>query len=91
MFHKIGWKKDGELGMIESSMGVEGKNSSQTAMASTVGLPLGIATKLILTGEPMVTGVQMPITAQWYDPILNELANDFGVIFHEKEIPYAGY
>lgn len=91
MYHKIGWKKDDTLGMIESSMGVEGKHSSQTAMASTVGLPLGIATKLILTGENLDTGVQMPITAQWYNPILDELAKDFGVIFHEKELPYKGY
>lgn len=91
MYHKIGWKKDGESGMIQSSMGVEGKNSSQTAMASAVGLPLGIATKLILTSAHIDTGVQMPITAQWYSPILNELASDFGVIFHEQEIPYTGY
>jgi len=33
----------------------------------------------------------MPITAQWYNPILDELANDFGVNFHEKVIPYKGY
>jgi hypothetical protein len=60
-------------------------------MASTVGLPLGIATKLILTGKSTDTGVQMPITAQWYNPILDELADDFGVNFHEKAIPYKGY
>jgi hypothetical protein len=33
----------------------------------------------------------MPITAQWYNPILDELADDFGVNFHEKAIPYKGY
>jgi saccharopine dehydrogenase-like NADP-dependent oxidoreductase len=91
MYHKIGWKNGDQFGMIESSMGVEGKSASQTAMASTVGLPLGIATKLILTGKSTDTGVQMPITAQWYNPILDELANDFGVNFHEKAIPYKGY
>ena len=91
MFHKIGWRKGNQWGMIESSMGVEGKNARQTAMASTVGLPLGIATKLILTGGAIDLGVQMPITSQWYNPILNELANDFGVTFHEKEVPYTGY
>ena len=91
MYHKIGWKNGGQFGMIESSMGVEGKSASQTAMASTVGLPLGIATKLILTGKSTDTGVQMPITAQWYNPILDELADDFGVNFHEKAIPYKGY
>ena len=72
-------------------MGVEGKSASQTAMASTVGLPLGIATKLILAGKSIESGVQMPITAQWYNPILDELADDFGVNFHEKAITYKGY
>jgi saccharopine dehydrogenase-like NADP-dependent oxidoreductase len=91
MYHKIGWKNGDQFGMIESSMGVEGKSASQTAMASTVGLPLGIATKLILTRKSTDTGVQMPITAQWYNPILDELADDFGVNFHEKAIPYKGY
>lgn len=91
MFHKIGWRKGNQWGMIESSMGVEGKNARQTAMASTVGLPLGIATKLILTDGASDFGVQMPITSQWYNPILNELANDFGVTFYEKEVPYTGY
>jgi saccharopine dehydrogenase-like NADP-dependent oxidoreductase len=91
MYHKIGWKNGDQFGMIESSMGVEGKSASQTAMASTVGLPLGIATKLILAGKSIESGVQMPITAQWYNPILDELASDFDVNFHEKAIPYKGY
>ena len=25
MYHKIGWERDGELFMVESSMGVEGE------------------------------------------------------------------
>jgi hypothetical protein len=54
-------------------------------------LPLGIATKLILAGKSIESGVQMPITAQWYNPILDELASDFDVNFHEKAIPYKGY
>ena len=90
MFHKIGWKENGEMRMIESSMGVEGKNASDTAMASTVGLPLAIAAKLVLEQE-MVPGVQMPITSQWYNPILEELEKDHGVSFFDKEVEYKGY
>ena len=90
MFHKIGWKENGEMRMIESSMGVEGKNASDTAMASTVGLPLAIAAKLVLERQ-MDPGVQMPITAQWYNPILDELKESHGVSFFDKEVPYEGY
>ena len=91
MVHKIGWEQDGEMHMVESSMGTEGEDSSHTAMARTVGLPLAIATKTILQGEILDFGVQLPITPQWYGPILDELERDFGITFHEKKVPYQGY
>lgn len=90
MYHKIGWEQDSKLYMVESSMGVEGENAQSTAMAGTVGLPLAIATKIVLE-EKAPTGVQRPMTKAWYDPILRELAQDFGVKFIEKEVPYSGY
>lgn len=90
MYHKIGWEQNGKLFMVESSMGVEGENAKSTAMAGTVGLPLGIATKIVLQGNAP-KGVQRPMTKEWFDPILEELARDFGVKFIEKEIPYSGY
>lgn len=92
MYHKIGWEKNGgERFMVESSMGVEGQSATQTAMAATVGLPLAIAARLILEGKIESTGVQLPMTAQWYGPILEELSLDFGVQFYEKSVPYSGY
>ncbi len=91
MYHKIGWERDGERFMVESSMGVEGESATKTAMAATVGLPLGIATRLILEGKIETTGVQLPMTAQWYNPILDELESDYGVKFFEKSVPYSGY
>ena len=91
MYHKIGWEKNGERFMVESSMGVEGQSATQTAMAATVGLPLAIATRLILESKIESTGVQLPMTAQWYGPILEELSSDFGVQFYEKSVPYNGY
>ena len=92
MYHKIGWEKNGgERFMVESSMGVEGQSATQTAMAATVGLPLAIAARLILGGKIESTGVQLPMTAQWYGPILEELSLDFGVQFYEKSVPYSGY
>ena len=92
MYHKIGWEKNGgERFMVESSMGVEGQSATQTAMAATVGLPLAIAARLILGGKIESTGVHLPMTAQWYGPILEELSLDFGVQFYEKSVPYSGY
>ena len=91
MYHKIGWERDGERFMVESSMGIEGESATKTAMAATVGLPLGIATRLILEGKIETTGVQLPMTAQWYNPILDELESDHGVRFFEKSVPYSGY
>ena len=90
MFHKIGWQQEGQMMMIESSMGVEGTNADNTAMAGTVGLPLGIAARLVIEGE-MPKGVLRPLTKDWYDPILDELARKFNVKFSEKNVEYAGY
>lgn len=91
MYHKIGWKENGGAHrMIESSMGVEGENAKSTAMAGTVGLPLGIATRLILEGG-MPLGVQRPLHSCWYGPILKELEDTFGIGFKEKVIEYDGY
>ncbi|MCS6968845.1 MAG: saccharopine dehydrogenase C-terminal domain-containing protein [Cytophagales bacterium] len=57
-----------------------------TAMAKTVGYPLGIATKLILQGRIQLTGVQIPTSPQIYQPVLEELAQ-LGIRFREKIQP----
>jgi len=68
---------------IESSLVVKGENSLHTAMAKTVGLPLGIAAKLILNGKIKMTGLHIPTAKEIYEPVLAELAvND--VSFLEK-------
>jgi len=53
-------------------------------MAKTVGLPLGIAAKLILNDTIKLTGVHIPINKEIYEPVLTELEN-LGVIFKEIE------
>jgi hypothetical protein len=67
---------------MESDLVVKGEDETLTAMAKTVGLPMGIAAKLILTGTIKSRGVQMPLTPEFYIPILDELAS-FGIIFNE--------
>ncbi|MGB0368523.1 MAG: saccharopine dehydrogenase family protein, partial [Flavobacteriales bacterium] len=48
MWHKIGFVKDGQKFVTESSMVVKGDDEHNTSMAKTVGLPLAIATRMIL-------------------------------------------
>lgn len=91
MFHKVGYEIDGARYMIESSMGTEGENAQHTAMAKTVGLPLGMATKAILLGNISEYGVQLPVTRQWYGPILAELRTKYQIEFTEVQVSYKGY
>jgi len=90
MLHKFGYQINGKRKQIESSMMVKGENQTYTAMANTVGLPVGIATLKILNKIITRPGVQLPITKEVYEPILDEL-KDFGIRFEEREVPYLGY
>lgn len=91
MYHKFGYDMPGELEtkQIDATMVCIGDDSIHTAMAKTVGLPVGIVALQILKGEITSPGVQMPIQKEVYDPVLKELET-FGIVFHEKEVPYAG-
>ncbi|MGK0254875.1 MAG: saccharopine dehydrogenase-like NADP-dependent oxidoreductase [Mariniflexile sp.] len=90
MYHKFGYEKNGKKHQIDASMVVLGADQTYTAMAKTVGLPVAIATLAILNKKITATGVQIPVTKNIYQPILNELKT-FGITFHEKEVPYLGY
>lgn len=68
----------------DSELVVKGEDEVLTGMAKTVGLPLAIATKHILLGNIKSRGVLMPITPEFYLPILEELEN-YGVRFVETE------
>ena len=52
-------------------------------MAKTVGLPLGIAAKLILNGTIKLTGLHIPTKKEIYEPVLKELEGN-GIKFHEE-------
>ena len=64
---------------------VKGENNLRTAMAKTVGLPLGIAAKLILNGKIKLTGLHIPIVKEIYEPVLKELELQ-GIQFRETII-----
>lgn len=90
MYHKFGYELNGEKKQIDSKMVCIGDDQTYTAMAKTVGLPVAIATLQILNGNITTPGVQLPINREVYLPILEEL-EEFGVVFHEKELDYYGY
>ncbi|MGB0985555.1 MAG: saccharopine dehydrogenase C-terminal domain-containing protein, partial [Saprospiraceae bacterium] len=47
--------------------------SEETAMSKVVGLPVGIAVKLLMEGRIPQKGIQVPITKEFYEPTLEEL------------------
>ncbi len=84
MQHEFKYRNGNEDKMIVSAMAHIGKNQEVTAMAETVGLPLAIATKLLVTGKINKKGIHRPVTKDMYEPILNEL-EEYGIRFIEKE------
>ncbi len=90
MYHKLGYEINGEQKQIDSKMVCVGDDQTYTAMAKTVGLPVAMATLQILNGNITTPGVQLPINKEVYEPILKEL-EEYGVVFHEKEMAYLGY
>ncbi|MCC9018110.1 saccharopine dehydrogenase family protein [Flavobacterium lipolyticum] len=90
MYHKFGYELNGEKKQIDSKMVCIGDDQTYTAMAKTVGLPVAMATLLILNGKITTPGVQLPIKKEVYLPILSEL-EEYGVIFNEQNMPYFGY
>jgi saccharopine dehydrogenase-like NADP-dependent oxidoreductase len=73
MLHELEYEIRNTKYEVRSSLIVKGENSVKTAMAKTVGLPLGIATKLILLGKINLKGLHIPILPEIYEPVLREL------------------
>ena len=73
MQHQFEYIQKGKQKKLNSSLLVIGDGPIYTAMAKTVGLPVAIATKLILNGSIKSVGVKIPITKDIYIPILKEL------------------
>jgi saccharopine dehydrogenase-like NADP-dependent oxidoreductase len=84
MQHRFEYELKGKLQTIVSSMVVEGIDNTHTAMALTVGLPVAIAVKMILSGQITATGIQLPLERSIYEPVLKELEKN-GITFIEKK------
>lgn len=67
---------------ITSTMVDFGVPYGDTSMARTVGLPAAIGVRLILEGKIALTGVQVPVAPEIYEPVLAEL-EELGISFVE--------
>ena len=83
MQHQFEYVQNGEQKKLNSSLLVFGDDPRYTSMAKTVGLPVAIAAKLILTGKINSTGVKIPTTKDIYIPVLKELEEN-GINFVEE-------
>ncbi len=86
MLHKTTYELDGRTQLVQSSMVVVGDDGARTAMAKTVGLPLGIAAGLILDGVIERRGVVIPTVPDVYGPVLQQL-RDHGISFTDQVLP----
>jgi saccharopine dehydrogenase-like NADP-dependent oxidoreductase len=86
MWHKLQHRNPatGKHYRRTSSLVVTGVNREETAMAKTVGLPLAVAAKLVLTEQVKLKGMFIPTVKAIYLPVLEELEN-YGIRFYETE------
>lgn len=83
MLHEIEYSINDKSEETKSCLIVKGENQLRTAMAKTVGLPLGIAAKLILENKIQLTGLHIPAIPEIYEPVLKELELN-GIKFNEE-------
>jgi saccharopine dehydrogenase (NAD+, L-glutamate forming) len=82
MVHKFGYALEGKKYMLTSSMVLEGDDEFKTAMSKTVGMPIAFAVERLFNGDFSSRGVQIPVTAEFYQPLLRDLHN-YGISFIE--------
>ncbi|MEO5649533.1 MAG: saccharopine dehydrogenase C-terminal domain-containing protein [Ginsengibacter sp.] len=83
MLHEIEYAIENENKQTRSCLIVAGQDRLHTAMAKTVGLPLGIAAKLILQNKIQLSGLHIPVVPEIYEPVLEELKLN-GIQFNES-------
>tara|TARA_Y100001978_G_scaffold836_1_gene640 strand:- start:498 stop:1760 length:1263 start_codon:yes stop_codon:yes gene_type:complete len=84
MQHDFEYLKNNRLLNKKSTLVVYG-DENFSAMSKTVGLPLAIATKLILENKINYYGVKIPDISMIYEPILKEL-EDYKINFNESVV-----
>ena len=83
MWHRFEYELNGQMHEITSSLVLEGRDSTFTAMSDTVGWPMALAAEAILTGKFTRTGVEVPLHRDYYDVLMPGLES-MGVQFKEE-------
>ncbi|MBS1614504.1 MAG: saccharopine dehydrogenase NADP-binding domain-containing protein [Bacteroidetes bacterium] len=84
MQHEVLYEHKGRTNKLCSTMQLRGENRELTAMAKTVGLPMGVLAKLILKKRITAPqGVLLPGMPSVYKPVLAELAK-LGIAFQDN-------
>jgi saccharopine dehydrogenase-like NADP-dependent oxidoreductase len=83
MQHDFEYLHKNQKTRLNSTMVIKGDNRELSAMAKTVGLPMGILAKLVLQKKvAILPGVHIPNMPSVYRPVLTELAK-YGIVFNE--------
>ncbi len=85
MQHEVEYLFRGKPVNLTTTMVIKGEDREFSAMAKTVGLPMGILARLVLTNKigKLPVGVHIPNMPGIYKPLLRELAHH-GIEFHEE-------
>ncbi|WP_295123848.1 saccharopine dehydrogenase C-terminal domain-containing protein [uncultured Chitinophaga sp.] len=83
MLHEIEFERRNMATRLHSYMIAQGEDNLRTAMAKTVGLPMGILAKLILQDKIELKGLHIPVLPEIYNPVLREL-EDYDIRFEES-------
>jgi len=82
MYHRFIYRLENQKIEHTANLIDIGLDSVHTSMARTVGLPVGIAAKLILNGDISQRGVLLPVHKEIFLPVMNELTT-LGIRFNE--------
>lgn len=83
MMHEMKYDMDGAASKTTGTLVVKGRDSTHTAVAATVGLPLAITARLLLENKIQLRGLHIPIHPDIYRPVLEELGQN-GIRFLEQ-------
>lgn len=85
MWHRFKYMLNDEEKVLHAYFTATGNDAIDTAMSRTVGLPLAIATCLLMKDKIKVRGVAIPVTRDIYEPVLRELKS-LGIELQEEEV-----
>lgn len=83
MSHIFDYQLNSKNYKLQSDLAYVGENAKDTGMGRLVGMPLALMAKHLLIGNVKLTGVQIPIDASVYNPVITDL-EEYGVHFNDR-------